>query len=60
MLVDFGLVKLWVWRVSDGTLLQSLDEHTAIAWSAAFSPDGSVLASGSSDGTVRMRAVVEE
>lgn len=55
-------VKLW--KASDGTLLKSLDGHTdetakkdakkAEVTGVAFSPDGSQLAGGSTDGTVSL------
>ncbi|MFB0536526.1 MAG: protein kinase [Anaerolineae bacterium] len=41
-------------RVSDGTLLRTLEGHTSTVCSVAFSPDGATLASGSHDDTVRL------
>jgi WD40 repeat protein len=38
-------VKLW--RVADGALLRTLEGHAGSVNSVAFSPDGSLLASGS-------------
>ena len=35
-----------LWRVSDGTLLCTLEGHTDPVLSVAFSPDGKTLASG--------------
>lgn len=45
-----GTVRLW--RVSDGTLLRTLERYTEPVYSVAFSPDGALLASGARDGTV--------
>jgi WD40 repeat protein len=44
-------IKLW--RVSDGTLLQTLRGHSDRVRSVAFSPDGLTLVSASDDDTVR-------
>jgi WD40 repeat protein len=41
---DDRTIKLW--RVSDGELLRTLEEHTGSVTSVAFSPDGSMIASG--------------
>lgn len=46
--VEFGEVELW--RANDGDLYQSLEPESQI--SLAFSPDGTKLATGSSDGNV--------
>jgi hypothetical protein len=45
-------IKLW--RVSDGALLRTLEGHTGGVTSVAFSPDGSMIASGSGDGTIKL------
>jgi WD40 repeat protein len=42
-----------MYRVDDGSLLQTLRGHSNWVTSVAFSPDGALIASGSWDGTVR-------
>jgi WD40 repeat protein len=46
------VIKLW--RVSDGSLVRTLTEHTDWVSSVAFSPDGQVLVSGSGDRTIKL------
>jgi WD40 repeat protein len=43
-----------MWRVSDGSLVHTLKGHTNGVQSLALSPDGTLLASGSSDRTVKL------
>ncbi|MBA3471001.1 MAG: hypothetical protein H0T53_15310 [Herpetosiphonaceae bacterium] len=43
-----------VWRVHDGSRIQALSDHTDAVNVLAFSPDGTTLASGSSDGTIKL------
>jgi WD40 repeat protein len=45
-------VKLW--RVSDGTLLDSIEVHTGWVRGIAFAPNGKALASVSGDNTVNV------
>lgn len=40
-------------RMSDGTLINSLDHHSGAMEALAFSPDGTMLAAGASDGSIR-------
>src|SRR5262249_39695394 len=42
------------WRVSDRTLLATMQGHTGAAWAVALAADGQLAASGGSDGTVRI------
>ncbi|KAJ6070716.1 hypothetical protein N7467_012035 [Penicillium canescens] len=41
-------------EVTWGSELQILEGHSSWVWSVIFSPDGRLLASGSSDGTIRL------
>ena len=41
-----------LWDAASGQRMRTLEGHTEFVNSVAFSPDGSKLASGSSDGTV--------
>ncbi len=43
---------LWMWRMSDGRLVNTLKGHTDGVLTLAFSPDATLLVSGSSDRTV--------
>ena len=51
--------RLELWRVKDKTLLFNLKGHSDYIRALAFSFDGSILASGSNDGTVRIWNVWE-
>jgi WD40 repeat protein len=42
------------WQVDDGKKLPSLKGHTKRVWGIAFRPDGEMMASGSSDGTIKL------
>jgi len=43
-----------IWRVSDGSLVRTLEGHQGCVCSVAFSPDGKFLASGSDDHTIKI------
>jgi dipeptidyl aminopeptidase/acylaminoacyl peptidase len=43
-----------LWQVSDGALLQTLSGHSREVTDVAFSPDGTLLASASADGTAKV------
>jgi WD40 repeat protein/transcriptional regulator with XRE-family HTH domain len=46
--------EVWLWRVADRTLVETLEGHTGGVWGVALSADGHLLASGGGDGTVRL------
>ena len=46
--------EVLVWSASSQTLLQVWHAHADMIWTLMFSPDGSMLASGSVDGTVKL------
>jgi WD40 repeat protein len=46
--------KVLLWRVADGTLLRTLEGHASTVYGVAFAPDGTTLASGAWDNTVRL------
>lgn len=48
-----GAMTFAIWR-ADGTLVAALDEATTPAWGMAFSPDGTVLATGDENGLLRL------
>ena len=43
-----------LWNVNTGEPIRTLTGHTGFVSSIAYSPDGSTLASGSSDSTIRL------
>jgi WD40 repeat protein len=43
-----------LWKTADHSPVATLNGHNDIVFSVAFSPDGTMLASGSADGTVRL------
>lgn len=45
-----------LWDVANGQSIGRLDGHTGIVWGVAFSPDGQMLASVSSDATAKIWA----
>lgn len=49
---SYGQVHLW--NVSDGTLLRSINAHTSMVRTIAFSPDGAALLSGGDDAAVKL------
>ena len=53
-----GAVRLW--RVSDGSLLHTLEGHNGGLCSLAFTPDGKTLTTASSDGTIRLWGVPQD
>lgn len=44
----------WIWRTNSGELLHTLEQQGAMAWDAAFSPDGSLIAVVGGDRTVHV------
>ncbi len=46
--------RVWLWRVSDGSLVRILGGHLCDVRSIAFSPGGKILTSGSRGGTVKL------
>jgi WD40 repeat protein len=48
-----------MWQVGDGSIVQSLQGHSSSVLDVDFSIDGSVLASGSEDETLRLWAVAD-
>jgi WD40 repeat protein len=51
---EFNDTSIQVWSMSDGRQLLKFTEHTATIRGLAWSPNGSILASASEDGTVRI------
>ena len=49
-----GGIGIWLYDTATHQEVALLTGHTGGVWSVAFSPDGSTLASGSSDNTVRI------
>ncbi len=46
--------RIWIWDTQTGNCLQTLDGHTENPEALCFSPDSSLFASGSRDGTAKI------
>lgn len=53
-IINHGDYKFQLWNISDGKLLYTFEKHTNVVTSVDFSPDGQLLASGSSDHTINI------
>jgi WD40 repeat protein len=53
-LASTGYKLVIIWDVQSQAELASLAEHTSYVWGVAWAPDGSMFASASRDGTVRL------
>ena len=53
-LLAFTSTGVALWNIETGTQTNALSGHTRVVRSVSFSPDGSILASGAQDGTVRL------
>jgi WD40 repeat protein len=51
--------RVLVWRIEDGSLLYTLDEHRGYVRGVAFSPDGQLLATASFDQTIKLWRVAD-
>lgn len=49
-----GNASIYLWDVVNNQSLGTLEGHTGIIWDVAFSPNGQLLASVSSDGTLKV------
>jgi WD40 repeat protein len=45
---------IWLWGVSDGRIVRTLEGHTASVADIGFTADGRFLVSGAEDGTIRL------
>ena len=43
-----------LWRVSDGALITTLENHVDPIETVVFNPEGNILATGSRDGTAKL------
>lgn len=59
--VATGTLKgfIYLWQVSDGSVINTSQAHDGAVWDLVFSPDGEMLASSSSDNSIKLWWVSE-